>query len=234
MMNSAASIDGKLAPAPDLRTSHFRPSRHAVDPTRMRELRSLADAVVIGASNLRFDDPDLALLPDERTRRKSSERSDPLRVVLTRTGQGIEAAQRMFDRALGGEPIVAHAREMNAATRARISEFATLVELGERDVDVALLLAWLARERGVRTVLTEGGGAVNAAFFAARAVDEVYVTVTPRILGGASAPTMVSGKGFTDDEIPDAKLAAVEQVGDELFLRYVLHWPEAIAGEGAR
>ena len=59
-----------------------------------------------------------------------------------------------------------------------------------------------------------------AHLFAARAVDELYLTVVPRILGGAAAPTLVAGAGFDPDEIPDAKLASLERIGDELYLRY--------------
>jgi hypothetical protein len=39
-----------------------------------------------------------------------------------------------------------------------------------------------------------------------------------------NAPTLVEGRGFSADEIPDAKLADVERAGDELFLRYVFSW----------
>ena len=56
--------------------------------------------------------------------------------------------------------------------------------------------------------------------FAAHAVDEMYLTVVPRILGGVAAPTLAAGAGFEPDQIPDAKLVSVEQIGDELFLRY--------------
>ena len=53
----------------------------------------------------------------------------------------------------------------------------------------------------------------------------MYVTVVPRILGGATAPTMVSGEGFGPDAVPDARLASCERVGDELFLEYEFSWP---------
>jgi hypothetical protein len=36
---------------------------------------------------------------------------------------------------------------------------------------------------------------------------------------------MVDGTGFLPDEIPDPRLASVEQIGDELFLRYEVSWP---------
>ena len=58
-----------------------------------------------------------------------------------------------------------------------------------------------------------------AQLFAARAVDELYVTVVPRILGGTGAPTLAGGIGFDPDEIPDATLTSLERIGDELYLR---------------
>lgn len=225
MMNNAPSVDGKLAPVPSRRTPTFRPSRLPEDHWRMHELRGRADAIVIGAGNLRTDNPDLALLPEEHARRRSLALKEPLRVVITRSGERIDTAARMFDRARGGEPVVAHAVTMSAETRARIAPFATLVEMGDQAVDIPRLLAWLATERDVRTALVEGGGEVNAAFFAASAVDEVYVTIVPRILGGRDAPTMVDGPGFAEDAIPELTLASVEHIGNELFLRYDVTWP---------
>ena len=68
--------------------------------------------------------------------------------------------------------------------------------------------------------MCEGGGILVADLFAARAVDELYLTVVPRILGGVAAPTLVAGAGFDPDQIPDAKLASLEREGDELYLRY--------------
>jgi 5-amino-6-(5-phosphoribosylamino)uracil reductase len=61
---------------------------------------------------------------------------------------------------------------------------------------------------------------LNAQLFAAGAIDELYLTIVPRILGGAKAPTLAQGSGFAADEIPDGRLASVERVEDELFLVY--------------
>jgi riboflavin-specific deaminase-like protein len=208
LVNMAPSVDGKIAPA--RKRAPFTMSRHAEDPARMRELRARADAVVIGATNLRADDPDL--VPSR------------LRVVVTRAGTQVEPGARMFDAALGGEAVVAHASTMPEHKRAALRPSATLAELGEAEVDPLRLLEWLARERGCRVVLCEGGGVLNARFFAARAVDELYVTVVPRILGGANAPTLVEGDGFEPDAIPDARLVSCDRVGDELFLVYAFDW----------
>ncbi len=209
LLNMAPSLDGKIAPL--RRSGPFVMSRHAEDPSRMRGLRARADAVLIGASNLRADDPDL--MPSG------------LRVVVTTRGDGIEPAARMFGATLGGEAVVAHAAVMPEKKRRSLAPSATLVEFGQTQVDTLRLLEWLAVDRGCKTVLCEGGGGLAADLFVARAIDTVFVTIVPRILGGAGAPTMVSGKGFAPDTVPDGRLVSCEQVGDELFLEYEFAWP---------
>src|ERR1019366_9320745 len=144
----------------------------------------------------------------------------------TRAGERVNAGAKMFDPALGGEAIVAHASTMPQARRAALGPRATLVELGTSEVDVVHLLEWLGRERGCKVVLCEGGGVVNASLLAARAIDELFLTIVPRVLGGSSAPTIGEGNGFAPDALPDARLTHVEQVGDELFLDYAFDWTE--------
>ena len=51
-------------------------------------------------------------------------------------------------------------------------------------------------------------------------IDEYYVTLTPKIVGGENSPTLVEGLGFKPSEILDLKLARCRRVGDELYLTY--------------
>src|SRR6185437_11712127 len=208
LCNMAPSLDGKIAPAH--KQHPFVMSRFPEDPKRMHALRARADAVFVGATNLRLDDPDL--MPSR------------LRVVVTRNAEGIAPTAKMFDPALGGEAVIAHAATMDADRRAAFAGRATLVELGDSEVDMAALLGWLARERDCQVVLCEGGGVLNAQLLRARAIDELFLTVVPRVLGGADAPTSIEGPGFAPDTLPDAHLADVDRVGDELFLRYTFDW----------
>jgi riboflavin biosynthesis pyrimidine reductase len=113
---------------------------------------------------------------------------------------------------------------MPAGPRAALAPVATLVEMGEAAVPPERLLGWLRRDLRAETVVCEGGGILVAQLFAARAVDELYLTLVPRVLGGAAAPTLAAGPGFAPDEIPDATLASLERVGDELYLRYDFRW----------
>jgi riboflavin-specific deaminase-like protein len=220
LINFAVSLDGKINPAPGHRKGRFVMSRGKEDWRRMRLLRAQGDAILIGAENLRVDDPGLTLDPDERDRRRAAGQPLPARIVVTRRGEGIRADAKIFDRATGGAAYIVHASNMPAATRAVLSDVAQLVELGTETVPTEQLLAWMRETLGARTVVCEGGGVLVAELFAAHAVDELYLTVVPRILGGITAPTLAAGAGFDPDQIPDAKLASVERVGDELYLRY--------------
>ena len=220
LVNFAVSLDGKINPAPGKRKGPFVMSRAKEDFRRMRVLRAEGDAILIGAANLRADDPGLTLAPDERERRRAAGRPLPARVVVTTRGEGIKTDAKIFDRSIGGPAYVVHAAIMAAETRAALGGVAQLVELGTNAVPIDALLAWLHDGLGARTVVCEGGGILVADLFAARAVDELYLTVVPRILGGAAAPTLVAGAGFDPDEIPDARLVSLERVGDELYLRY--------------
>ncbi len=223
LVNFASSVDGKINPAPGLRQGKFMMSRGREDFRRMVALRAEADAILIGASNLRADNPDLAIPADERAARRARGAPEPARIVVTTTGEGITSDQRMFDPALGGPSIILHAPAMPVEIRAQLGPVAELVQFTGERVAMPDVMTWLAG-RGVRTLLCEGGGALVAQLFAARAVDALHLTLVPRILGGAHAPTLASGPGFAPDEIPDPKLASMERVGDELYLHYEFDW----------
>jgi len=76
------------------------------------------------------------------------------------------------------------------------------------------------RERGIDSVLLEGGPTVNARFHAAGLIDELYWTVGPWLLGGAGLPMLASEP---PSETPrPATLVSVHRHADELFLRYRL------------
>lgn len=224
LINFAASLDGKINPVPTRRQGLFVMSRGKEDWRRMRVLRATADAILIGAANLRVDDPGLTLDPEERSRRRAAGQSLPARIVITTAGAGIRPDAKLFDPTTGGPAYVVHTATMPPERREALGKVAQLVELGESSVPAEALLRWMARDLGASRVLCEGGAVLVDHLFAARAVDELYLTIVPRILGGALAPTLVAGPGFDPDQIPDARLASLERVGDELYLRYDFTW----------
>jgi riboflavin biosynthesis pyrimidine reductase len=73
--------------------------------------------------------------------------------------------------------------------------------------------------RGMREVLVEGGGELHFAFAREHLVDDIYVTITPRLIGG-DAPSLLDGRGFLKKNHLELALVSQRRVGDELFLHY--------------
>ncbi len=81
----------------------------------------------------------------------------------------------------------------------------------------------LGEEFGVRRLLVEGGPSVNHSFLSGNHVDEVFLTLAPRISGDGNAPSIVSGPDPLQNQVRNARLVSVHLVaGNELYLRYRL------------
>jgi 2,5-diamino-6-(ribosylamino)-4(3H)-pyrimidinone 5'-phosphate reductase len=77
------------------------------------------------------------------------------------------------------------------------------------------------RKLGIRRLLLEGGGTLNWSMLSKRLVDEISVAVTPRILGGSEATSLVEGRGnaLVRDGI-QLKLLSYGRYGPDLVVRY--------------
>ncbi|MDQ3847977.1 MAG: dihydrofolate reductase family protein, partial [Thermoproteota archaeon] len=86
------------------------------------------------------------------------------------------------------------------------------------------LLFHKLEKRGLKKILVEGGGELNWSLLHLWLVDELTITIAPRIAGGRLATTLVEGDGF--DEIAQSirlRLKKIEKKkGDELVLHYKL------------
>lgn len=214
-VNMAMSADGKI-------TTHRRERvalGSAEDRYLMDVLRARADAVIIGAGTLRLDGWAIRVRNTEvrRKRVRQGRPTHPLNVALTSRLDIPPTAQFLTH---------PHTRKLiitsSLAPRARVRRFEKLAEivvLPTRRIRPDDVLDALSR-RGVRRVLVEGGGQINFSFFEAGLVDEIYITVTPRIIGGADAPTPVDGHGFLVENHIRLDLLSCRKRGDDVFLRY--------------
>ena len=77
-------------------------------------------------------------------------------------------------------------------------------------------------ERGIRSLLLEGGPTTNAAFLAADAIDELYWTIGSRLLGTDALPMIAPIRGDSPwaEQPREGQLVSVHRSGDELVLRY--------------
>jgi riboflavin biosynthesis pyrimidine reductase len=77
-----------------------------------------------------------------------------------------------------------------------------------------------ARRPEIRAVLCEGGPTLNRGLLADRVMDELYLTLSPLLVGGDEALRILAGEPL--GEPARARLAGVMRHEDELYLRYAL------------
>jgi riboflavin biosynthesis pyrimidine reductase len=188
----------------------------AADTLLLTELRTLADAVLIGTGTLRAEGyARLVADPGRVARRRAAGRPEtPLAVLLSRSlslpwDAGLLAAP--------DQPVLIYTE--SAAEPPELAAPVELVRLPE--ATPAAALADL-RRRGVRALLCEGGPTLNRALLGARAVDELFLTVAPLIAGNPEAPRIVEGEKL--DAPLTLELTWVLRHDDELFLRYSVHY----------
>ena len=212
------TADGKIA----LADHRFVPFSSKRDREHMMELRATADAVMSGARTVDLSPATLGTggAKYRRRRLKRGLREYNLRIIVS--GQGsISPDAEIFKHRFS--PIVILTTERaSAAARRRLRALADEVKIcGRREINFRVALGWLRAKWGVKRLLCEGGGELNAALFRASLVDELHLTICPKIFGGKNAPTMADGKGFT--KLADAaglRLKSARRVGDEMFLIY--------------
>ena len=211
--NLATSLDGKIATSSRVLYSLGT----AQDRRHMQVLRKKSDVVVFGASSLRaYQKPCTVSGPLAQGLKRQ-----PANAVLSSGLEGISPSWPFFTRT-GFERIL-FVGPNAAPARLRLfekhSEIVVLKPPTLRSTTTGQLIAEL-QKRGYRKLLVEGGGSVMWDFVAQNLIDEYHVTLTPKVLGGTHAPTLVDGAGFEPKEVLNLKLKSCRRIGDELYLVY--------------
>jgi 5-amino-6-(5-phosphoribosylamino)uracil reductase len=91
-------------------------------------------------------------------------------------------------------------------------------------LDLAETLETLKKRYAVDVLLVEGGPALNNALVSAGLVDELFLTLAPKLLGGGRPDTLTVLEGPCVPSVngPKPELISVHLSGNELFLRYAL------------
>lgn len=211
--NTAISLDGRINTRDDLPPALGSPH----DLRRMRQIRAQADAVLVGGATFRHWP--IASLPDPEA---LVGREAPFwNVIVTRSFQITPRESFLAERRI--RPlfltVAGHTPPPFAAE--------TEVYPGG-DIPVPWILDVLAK-RGVKTLLVEAGGDLLFQFLAADAIDELYVTLCPLVIGGATTASLADGVGFTLQQMRRLRLNQVEQLGDELYLHYLVQRESVIS-----
>jgi len=160
-----------------------------VDLRRVHQLRNSADAIMVGISTVLADDPQLTV------RFGATVSRSPTRVVVDSTGR-IPSSSRLLKKANELNTIVAASNRISFDNIRRIeSTGAKVLVAGRNKVELRKIFRIL-EEMGYKRILVEGGGELNWSVLKLGIVDELIITMSPRIVGGRSAVTLVEGEGY--------------------------------------
>lgn len=210
-INMVTSIDGRAQLAG---TAEGLGSR--ADRRLMRLYRSAFDAVGSGAGTLRATGIWLRVGNDLAARRVAEGRPPNPIGVLIAGAEPVPTDTRWFT---GDEPRILVVGATNPLTDAPSGT--ELIRAPDARPAPDWVLDRLA-ERGIRSLLLEGGPSLNASFLAAGLIDEVCWTVGAHLLGTDALPMIAAIEGGSPyaSEPRRGSLASVLRHEEELFLRY--------------
>jgi riboflavin biosynthesis pyrimidine reductase len=221
--NFVSSVDGIAAIAGIEMSSAAISGGAPADRFMMALLRAVADAVVVGAGTLReHGGPWTAekAFPAgaeafRRLRTDLSSAEAPTLVVVTASGE------LPADHPSLGDGLVVTTSSGHRTLTDRKARCAEVIDVGDLDVVDGRTTIDRLHERGFRRILTEGGPKLMGSMLEAGAVDQLFLTISPKLVGGGS------GRSPLTDEVDlldsgGMRLLGVRGADDFLFLRYEL------------
>ena len=175
-------------------------------------LRTQADAIMAGAGTVREERYGRAVKNDALRAKREDEglAAEPLTVIVS-ASMNLPADLPILQ--AEGAPVV-----VATGAEGELEGVVADVTYLRTGADLPVLLARLRQEHGIRSVLCEGGPTLNAHLLAAGLVDELFLTLDPKIVGGADALTLAAGRPLL--EPARAELVTLLEAGGELFFRW--------------
>jgi 5-amino-6-(5-phosphoribosylamino)uracil reductase len=212
VLNMVSSVDGKATL--DWRTKGLSGE---LDRQLFHHLRTQVDAVMVGAGTVRSERYGSLVKTDELREKRVREglAPDPVAIVVS-ARLALPADVPLLQDPSQRVVIVTGA----AGEIPGVGPQVEYLRLGD---DLQLALSRLRTEHGVRSVLCEGGPTLNSYLFAAGLIDELWLSLSAKVVGGSAALTIVAGR----EQVDPAELEPVSvATGDgDVFTRWRVRRP---------
>jgi len=213
LVKAAMTLDGKIA------TVKSDSKWISSDPSRMKvqQLRKQYRSILVGVGTVIADNPSLTCRLDEDV-------IQPLRIIVDTHGR-IPLNSRVLNDEHKGNTLVVMKDSVDHDIRLRIEEKGVstlLLKLHKEKIDLCDLMERLG-DRGIDSVLIEGGSEIIASSLSANIVDKVMFFVAPKIIGGRLAKSVVGGDGvdWMKDALAVEKLSCEMVGGDIVATGYI-------------
>jgi len=178
-------------------------------------LREHVDAVMAGTGTLRTERYGRLVRDPERRRRRAESglSPDPVACIISRS------SDVPTDIPLFADPdslvVVFAPGELDTSNLAAQVE---VVRLDPGELTLTTMMRRLRSDFGVRTLLCEGGPILFGALLREDLVDELFLSIAPKLTGGGSAPAITAGAELS--ELRVLSLVWALELHGALYLRY--------------
>jgi riboflavin-specific deaminase-like protein len=217
--NMVATVDGKVVVGGPGTTRLIGTS---TDHYLMEKIELQADCVLLGAGLAREDDPAYPDITEQRRERRKriGVREYPVWAVVSTRGEFPKMPRVLAE---GREHAALFVTErIDRERKTELEQTCRVFVAGESQVDPVLVGRLLRDKLDVTNMICLGGPGLNATMIAAGAVDELFLTLAPKLQGGTAMPTMLEGRGYPPAALPRLDLLSLYGDGSELYLRYQL------------
>lgn len=182
---SEVSVDGKLTLYRGASSKELMTLMDQEAYRYLHEIRAKVDGIMVGCETVRTDNPSLTV--------RYVEGKNPTRIIPCSTAN-VPTDANIFSK--DAPTIIVTTKR---APQERIEKIkalgAEVLVVGEDLVDFERLMPMLY-ERGIKSLMIEGGASINWEFVRRGYVDEIRLIHLPVIVGGENVPTLVGGEGF--------------------------------------
>jgi 5-amino-6-(5-phosphoribosylamino)uracil reductase len=189
------------------------------DYAHLEEQMAVADAILVGSGTLNDGGNAVLVVNPEliKARVDRSQAPQPTQIICSRSGK-IDRNLPFFNQPIARWLLTT---QVGAKDWLDLSKFdrVLICETSDGDIDWELVTEEFTR-LSIENICFLGGSELAASLFAANFIDEMWLTICPFIYGGSTAPTPVSGKGFSPELAPKLELLSVDRVKQEIFLHY--------------
>ena len=200
-------------------------------------LRASADAIIVGAGTLHSVSakslwtpenvyPDAKHLYEEYRVNAQHKPKYPLLVIVSGSGQ-LDLKRAIFRTPANRTVVITTTAGRDELTRRGAAKLGSVevhaLKSSGGSIAPRAILELLRSQFGVKTLLHEGGPTLFGQFLAAKAVDELFLTLSPQIAGrtgDAIRPAIVEGVAFVPNSAPWLQMVSVKEKAAYLYLRY--------------
>lgn len=209
-MKYAMTMDGKIA----TRTGASKWITGEAARNHVQTLRHAYKGIMVGIGTVLADNPMLNC--------RMQGGIDPVRIVCD-THLRIPMDCQIVQTADTIETILATSTNEKGKIEQLIKKGVQILQIPEKDgcIDLNFLMQTLG-EKGIDSILLEGGGRLNDSFLREKLIQKAYVYLAPKIFGGEDAKTPVEGIGVSlPEQSANFKLQQIQQIEEDILLEYI-------------